>query len=150
MYPDERVQRIVLENFVPARVHVRDQADQFRELGKRFGAQWTPTILVLDASGTEHHRIEGFLPPDDFLAELELGLGRMQFDSGDFEQAQKSFRAILEDYPESDAAAAALYWAGVSKYKASNDASALEETARAFQRRYRDTTWAKKASVWAK
>ena len=42
----------------------------------------------------------------------------------------------------------ALYWAGVSRYKATNDASALTNTAREFASRYTNTTWAKKASVW--
>jgi hypothetical protein len=55
----------------------------------------------------------------------------------------------VERHPQSDAAAEALYWAGVSRYKASGDGSALQETAKAFQARYRDSTWAKKASVWA-
>ena len=41
-----------------------------------------------------------------------------------------------------------MYWAGVSRYKGSNDASALQETTRAFSKRYQDTAWAKKASVW--
>lgn len=44
----------------------------------------------------------------------------------------------------------ALYWAGVSRYKATNDAAALAGTADAFARRYQDSVWAKKASVWKK
>ena len=46
-------------------------------------------------------------------------------------------------------AAEALYWAGVAKYKATGDAAALGETAEAFSTRFRDSPWAKKASVWA-
>ena len=41
-----------------------------------------------------------------------------------------------------------MYWAGVSRYKRTNDPAALEETGLAFQKAYRDTPWAKKASVW--
>jgi hypothetical protein len=36
----------------------------------------------------------------------------------------------------------------VSKYKATNDASALGETAKAFGERFKESAWAKKASVW--
>ena len=50
---------------------------------------------------------------------------------------------------KSDAAPEALYWAGVSKYKASHDPVALKETAKAFSTRYKDSSWAKKASIWA-
>jgi hypothetical protein len=55
---------------------------------------------------------------------------------------------VVERHPQSDAAAEALYWAGVSRYKATNDGAALSETAAAFKTRYTDSTWAKKASVW--
>jgi hypothetical protein len=41
-----------------------------------------------------------------------------------------------------------MYWAGVSRYKGNGDAAALNDTARRFTERYRDTSWAKKASVW--
>jgi hypothetical protein len=150
VYPDERVERFVTQEFNPARVHAREQADQFRALGERFGAEWTPTLLVLDSDGQEHHRIEGFLPLDDLLGELMVGLGRMAFDAGDFDQAEQRFRAVVDEHPDSDAAPAGAYWAGVAKYKATNDPSALGETGRALQRDYPGSTWAKKGSVWLK
>ena len=40
-------------------------------------------------------------------------------------------------------------WAGVARYKATGDAAALKDTAERFKKRYADSTWAKKASVWA-
>ena len=149
MYPDERVARFITDNFIAARVHVRDQAGDFVRFGERFNAQWTPTILELDPDGVERHRIEGYLPADDFLGQLTLGLGHMAFKRGDFGEAEKRFREVVDTLPRSDAAAEALYWAGVSRYKKSGDASALGETAHAFKQRYTDSPWAKKASVWS-
>ena len=140
---------MITNDFVPVRVHVRDQAEDFRRLGKRFGAEWTPTILMLDPSGEERHRIEGFLPADDFLAQLGLGLGRIHFSAGRFQEAEDQYRVVRERHPDSDAAAEARYWEGVSRYKRTNDPSALADTARAFREAYTDTPWAKKASVWA-
>jgi TolA-binding protein len=148
VYPDPRVVQLVDPNFVPVRVHVKDQADDFKRLGAKFSAHWTPTILVLDSSGEERHRIEGFLPADDFMAQLLLGLAKSAFARGDFADAERRFREIVEKYPSTEAAPEALYWAGVSRYKATNDAAALAETAKAFMQRYQDTSWAKKASVW--
>lgn len=138
----------VSENFLPARVNVREQPEDFQRLGSRFGAEWTPTILLLDPKGTERHRIEGYLPPDDFMAQLGLGLGRVEFSAGDFAEAERQLREVVDRHPETDAAPEALYWAGVAKYKASGDAAALQETGEAFHERYQDTTWAKKSSVW--
>ncbi|MBA2457623.1 MAG: tetratricopeptide repeat protein [Gemmatimonadales bacterium] len=148
MYPDERVARFVEENFIPVRVHVREQADEFKRLGARYSAQWTPTILVLDPEGVERHRIEGFLPAGDLIAQLALGLGHSAFARGDFAGAERRFREVAERHGDSEAGAEALYWAGVSRYKATNDAAALAETAQRFRERYQDTSWAKKASVW--
>ncbi len=133
------------KNFVPARFHIKEQADAF----KRFGAQWTPTILILDPTGKEQHRIEGYLPAEDFLAQLHLGLGHTAFKTGKFEEAEKWFRSVVEKFPSTEAAAEAQYWAGVARYKGANDASALKATADAFKKRYSDTSWAKKASIWA-
>jgi outer membrane protein assembly factor BamD (BamD/ComL family) len=131
-------------------VHVREQAADFKRLGERFSAQWTPTTLVIDHTGTERHRVEGFLPADDLLAELTLGLGHSAFARSEFPEAEQRFREVLDRFPNSEVAAEAQYWAGVSRYKATNDAAALGETARQFTQRFQDSTWAKKASVWAK
>ena len=149
MYPDERVARFITDNFLPARVHVREQPEDYRRFGERFRAQWTPTLLVIDPTGTERHRIEGFLPAEDLLAQLTLGLGHSAFTRGEFSEAERRFREVVDRFPNSDAAAEALYWAGVSRFKAANDGSALAETAREFTQKYQDSSWAKKASVWA-
>jgi len=149
VWPDERVVKFVNENFIPARVHVKDDADAFKKYGEKYNAHWTPTILELDPEGEEFWRIEGFLPNDDFLAQLMLGRAQMDFKKGKWAEAEKRFREIYEKLPDADAAPEALYWAGVSHYKASNDSAALKETAQAFKTRYTDSTWAKKASIWA-
>jgi len=129
-------------------VHVREQAADFKRFGERYGAQWTPAILELDPDGMEQHRVEGFLETGDFLAQLKLGLGKSAFKAKQWQDAERQFREVVERFGQSDAAAEALYWAGVSRYKATGDASALKETAAAFGSRYSGSTWAKKASIW--
>jgi len=129
---------------VPIRIQVREKP----QLMERFGVLWTPTVLLLDPSGTERHRIEGFLPANDFAGQLLLGLGHAAFAAKDWKEAQRRFRQVVDEFPDSDAAPEAQYWQGVARYKETNDASALKDTYRAFQTRYGDTAWAKKASVW--
>jgi TolA-binding protein len=149
VYTDPRVVEFIRDNVLPVRVHVKQNSDQFKKLGEKYNAQWTPTILILDRDGNERHRIEGFLPADEFLPQLEIGTAHASFARLDHADAERRFRAIVDKYPQSDVAAEAQYWAGVSKYKASGDAAALKDTARAFKERYADSAWAKKASVWA-
>jgi TolA-binding protein len=148
VWPDERIVKFVNENFIPARVHVKDDPQLFQKYGEKYGAHWTPTILELDSDGAERHRIEGFLPNDDFLSQLMLGRAQIAFAAQQWDEAERRFREIVDKFPDTDAAPEALYWAGVSRYKATHDATFLKKTADAFKDRYQDTTWAKKASIW--
>jgi Thioredoxin-related protein len=148
VYTDPRVVEFVNRHFVPVRAHVKDNPAAFKALGDRFNAHWTPTILIADSTGAERHRIEGFLPADDFLGQLALGVAKAAFARQDYATAERLYRDVVERFPDTDAAAEAQYWAGVSRYRATNDAAALKATAQAFTQRYQDSTWAKKASVW--
>lgn len=130
---------------MPVRFHVKQNPEGFA----RFKARWTPTQLVLDEQGEEKHRIEGFLPKDDFLAQLELGLGRLEFERGDFDAAAREFDDVVVRHPGATSAPEARYWAGVSRYKRSNDPNALKDTAEEVTRRWPDSEWARKASVWS-
>jgi TolA-binding protein len=148
VYPDERVASFVNEQFVPARVHVKEQPDDFARLGDRFNAHWTPTTLLLEADGTERHRIEGFLPTEDFLAQLMLGVAKAAFARQEWDRAEQLFRDVVEKFANASAAPEAQYWAGVSHYKASQDPAALRDTALEFTRRYADSEWATRSSIW--
>jgi TolA-binding protein len=148
VWPDERVAKFVSQNFLPARVHVKEDPQEFKRYSERYKAPWTPTVLELDSDGVEHHRIEGFLPADDLLAQLMLGRARLAFQEKQWAEAERRYREIVEQLPNTDAAPEALYWAGVARYKATGDAASLKDTARAFTQQYQDSTWAKKASVW--
>ena len=141
--------RFVNEHFIAARVHPRDNPDDFKKYGQQYSAQWTPIVLELDSEGAEHSRIEGFLPADDFLGQLMLGWARIAFDAGQWAEAERRYREIVDRLPNTEAAAEALYWAGVAPYKASGNPASLKATGDAFKQRYQGTAWAKKASVWS-
>jgi thioredoxin-related protein len=148
VYTDPRVKEFVGERFVPVRVHVRENREEFQRLGARYSAQWTPAILIIDPEGQERYRIEGFLPVEDFLGQLELGVAHAAFKRNAYDQAERLFREVAEKHRQTDAAPEGLYWAGVSKYRATNDPGSLKATAQILTDRYPDSTWTKKASVW--
>ena len=136
--------RIISENFVPVKVHIKEQPKTF----ERFKASWTPTQIVLDVDGTERHRIEGFLPVDDFIAELELGLAKLAFEHKDYGEAERLFKTVIEEHPAAGVAPEAAYWAGVSDYKATHRSEPLKETATLLKEKYPESEWTRKASVW--
>jgi hypothetical protein len=53
--------------------HIKERAPWFH----RFDVTWTPTVLIFDSKGAEKYRMEGYLPQDEFQAQLEMGLGRI-------------------------------------------------------------------------
>jgi thioredoxin family protein/tetratricopeptide repeat protein len=128
---------------VPVKIHVKKHPETF----ERFGVQWTPVLLVLDANGKEQHRWEGYLPPGEFLAQLELGVAKARFGAGRWDEAAELFDRLAREHPNTDLAPLAVYYAGVSRYKA-GDASALPATAQALRQRFPGSTWTTKSSVW--
>jgi TolA-binding protein len=104
---------------------------------------------VLDENGKERHRIEGYLPKEEFAAQLLLGLARVSLMQKKWADAEKLYAEIVEKYPNSDAAPEAVYWKAVSHYKATNDHTVLGDVPKTLQQKYPDSVWAKKAIPWA-
>ena len=96
--------------------------------------QWTPTLLILDPEGTQRHRFEGYLPADEFLAQLHIGLAHAAFSRKQWDEAERRYRQVVEQFPTTEAAPEALYWSGVAKYKASGNPAVLGETAHGSNR----------------
>ena len=69
-YPNESVQAYLNEHFVLAKFNTA-QPDAVKEVTRQFRAQWTPTFVFLDHHGIEVRRTVGYLPPAEFLPELE-------------------------------------------------------------------------------
>lgn len=143
MYTDPKIAGFVSDQFIPVRQHVKTHPEAM----ERFGAQWTPTIMVLDANGKERHRVEGFLEADALLAQLKLGLAQTAFAGQQWDQAERLFEEVVSA-ADPDTSPEAAYWAGVTRYKRTGDASALGATYKRLSENFGGTSWAKKASIW--
>ena len=99
-------------------------------------------------NGKERFRLEGYLPRDEFRAHLELALARVAFMHKRFADAEEKYAAVVKNYAHSKAAPEALYWRGVSHYKATNDHTSLGEVGQEFKQKYTDSIWALKAIPW--
>ena len=130
---------------MPIGVHIKENPAGFH----RFDSVWTPTALVLDENGKERHRIEGYLPKDEFAAQLLLGLARVTFMQKKWSDAEKLYDEILLKYPNSNAAPESVYWKAVSHYKSTNDHTVLGEVPKILQQKYPNSVWAKKAIPWS-
>ncbi len=110
-----------------------------------FNVNWTPTIVTLDKEGKEHHRTLGFLPPDEFISSLKLGIGKTHFDLGEFDKAISTLDALVKDCPQSKAAPEAIYYHGVSSFMVAHDASHLKKAYERLHAEYPDNEWAFRA-----
>ena len=106
-------------------------------------------MLILDPDGKERLRIEGYLSKTEFRAQLEMGLARVAFMRKQWADAERRYAQVVERYADSKVAPEAVYWRGVSRYKATNDHTVLGEVAEQLKERYSDSVWALKASVWS-
>jgi outer membrane protein assembly factor BamD (BamD/ComL family) len=104
--------------------------------------------LIMDPEGKERFRIEGYLPKSEFRAQLELGLARIAFMHKQFAEAERRYAEVAERYPKTVAAPEAVYWRGVSRYKGSNDHTALGEVAKELKAKYPESVWTLKSSIW--
>ena len=102
----------------------------------------------MDPDGNERWRLEGYLPKEEFRANLEMGLARVAVMRKDWAEAQRRYADIVGRYPDSKLAPEAVYWHGVSRYKATNDHTVLGDVAKTFSEKYKDSVWALKSLPW--
>jgi hypothetical protein len=103
----------------------------------------------MDRDGEERWRLEGYLPKEDFRAFLTMGLGRTAFMRKNWPVAERRYAEVVEHYPNSKYAPEAVYWKGVSRYKATSDHEVLGKVAETFKQKYQDSVWALKSLPWS-
>jgi len=103
----------------------------------------------MDSGGKERWRVEGYLPRNEFRAQLEMGLARISFMDKHWADAEQRYDQVIERYTETAAAPEAVYWKGISQYKRTNDHTVLAGVAQELGAKYPESVWAQKAIVWA-
>ncbi len=135
-----------IENyFVPMKVLVPNS----RDLVDRYSIDWTPTFIVADENGKELERWQGYLPVEDFIAQLYISDGLAHFHREKYHDAEEMFETILKEHPKTDVAPEARYYLGVASFKELGNQNTLRETWKYLMEHYPENSWTKRASVWA-
>jgi hypothetical protein len=137
-YSDEKVDGHIANEFIP----LRQPPDG--KTADAYHLRWTPTLLALDDTGFEHHRLVGFLRPDHFLPALILMKAKVRFAHARFDESLFLFDQIIEDYPDSFSAPEAIYLGAVSLYRIEKDARILKEAWQDMKARFPDSEWAQR------
>jgi len=142
-YPDQRVVDFFQAQLIPLQVLYNAQP-----LATTFNVKWTPTIVTLDSRGEEHHRTVGFLPPEELIPSLLLGIGKVHFDLDHYEEALQYLDKLLAEFPKSNAAAEAIYLQGVCRYKNTGEAGPLKKAYERLLAGYPSSEWTTRASPY--
>lgn len=102
-YPDARTVKFIKDFLVPMRVNVSSEP----ALSGRFEIRYTPTLAVLDDQGVERYRAVGFMPPEEFIPSMLLGVAQALLADNQRDRAKAALGVILFEYPQSQAAAKA-------------------------------------------
>jgi hypothetical protein len=139
-YPDTKVAAFISSSMIALRI-----AFDSKPLAEEFNIKWTPTLITLDANGKEHHHTVGFLPPEELIASLLLGMAKVDFDGERMDGALKSLEKLLKEYPKSDAAPEALFLRGVCGYKSTHNRQPLKAAYEQLSAAYPSSEWTKRA-----
>lgn len=142
-YPNPKVVEFVQQNLIPIQV-----AFDAKPLSTDFNVKWTPTLITLDIEGKEHHRTVGFLPPEELIPSLMLGIAKCHFDRENFSEALSLLEKLLTNYPKSDSTPEAIYLQGVARYKSTHNPKPLKEAYEKLQAGYPSSEWTKRASPY--
>ena len=142
-YPDEKVSNFIIDKVVPLRIPFDAQP-----LSTDFRVLWTPTLVTLDLYGKEHYRTVGFLPPEELVPSLILGMAKVDFASRQFNDALINLNMLLAGYPASGAAPEAVFLKGVCRYKSSKNAKCLKEAYEQLASDYPASEWTKRATPY--
>ncbi len=141
-YPNDEVMDFIGDHFIPLKVNIKGNP----ELACQFWINWSPGILILDHEGREHYRMSGYLPPQEYIAQLALGRGKAALNSQDYPEAIQRFSEVVCHHRDSDASPEAHYWMGVAKYKKDGIPEGLMHDWRYLREKYPQSIWTKKVS----
>jgi len=142
-YPAEGMGSFIDLNFIPVQVEVSNKA-----LVEKYGVSWTPTILVLDADGKEHYRIVGYVPPEEFMPLFMVGKARWALDNENYAEARAILEEMMPRCPHPRAAAEAIFFLGVAKYKMDHDPKPLRMAYEELKAKYPDSEWFRRAEPY--
>ncbi len=139
-YPDALVSEFIKKNLIALRI-----PSDAKPYCTDFNITWTPTLIVLDQEGKEHHRLVGFLSPEELIPALLLGMAKTRFERQQYAEALSVIQQILDGYPRSGSAPEALFLKGVARYKSTHDPKPLKESYEQLQAHYPSSDWTKRA-----
>ncbi len=139
-YPNAKIIEFLQSGVVPLQL-----AHNAQPHATDYGIKWTPSLLLIDGEGREHHRVTGFLPAVELIPSLLLGIGKGHFNKDQFKEALENFERVISEYPYGSSAPEAVFFKGVASYKSTQQPGHLKDAYNTLQLRYHYSEWARRA-----
>lgn len=139
-YPDDDVIDLLTSSFACYKPPIADN----QALASSYGVKWTPGLVWLTPDGEQVHDNVGYFAPTELMAEATYAQGQGAVRAGDWKQALENFESVTARWPESFAAPAAQYWAGVAGKMKADDSAPLLAKWKQLLKSYPDSAWAMK------
>ena len=120
-----------------------------QEQATKYHVDWTPTVVLTNENGMELERWVGYLPAEDFIAQLTLSKGLAAFHLERYQEAEREFEMLVHEYPKSELVPEAEYFLGIAKFKEKGDSYPLGEICGFLQENYPESLWTKRCSIWS-
>lgn len=146
-YSDQKVQKFLEDHFIALKTQCF--FDRPVALMEQFNIQWTPTLIIHDKEGREHHRVVGYVPVDDLMAHLDFARAKVFFDTGHFSNAIEIFNTIIGIHPQAGITPEAIFYLGVAEYKRYHDPSALRRAYDTLVAKYPGSEWSRRSDPYS-
>jgi TolA-binding protein len=122
-YPQSFVGEIIERDGVP--VQIDNSQDSNKALLDGIHHIWTPDVRVLNDSGAELYRWDGYLPPAEYAPRALVAFAQAYLRTRNYARAEQLYVEALRRFPTSIAAPEAQYYLGVTRYRADPDGNEL-------------------------
>ena len=147
-YPADKVATYLNDAFACVTLDVTTKDPTVRAVVRRYRMLWAPGFVVLNDREDEFRRFLGYQPPTDFIAEMNVALGKTRIMGRDDAGALEAFRAAADS--TAPVADEGVYWAAIAKFRVNGmkDPDDLRNGWNELRERFPESRWWTAADVW--
>ena len=147
-FSDPAVGSFLTDHYRGTQFDLASPHPDFAEATRTAKVIWAPTVIVDDLRGRELRRFTGWLPAEEWIAELRIPLGLDHLHHKRFDEAISTFGGIVEESPAVPAAPEALHLLGIAEFIAGKrDGGKLRARWNEVRERYPDSRFARHSEV---
>lgn len=114
----------------------------------QFFVRWTPALFMLDAKGAPHHKMIGYVPPQELLPHLLFGNGLAFFAHRRFQEAEASLDRLVTQHPKAYATPEGIYYRAICRYRIHQDHHHMQLAHEQLEDEYPGSEWVERTDPY--